>query len=157
MVVADEHPHKAEAFPNKLYCVTARISRQAFYGQRCRCGAGPTSHSTAQESLAGEIRQIHAGSDGTFGPAWVTAELRAKRHRVNPRRVARLMRTHRTAGVISHLDRGTQYIFEEPAQIRRRLGHDPLDRTHGVLSGHAIAKAPQSLHETRGDSFVDGG
>ena len=90
---------RAEGFPTKLCCGAAGVSRQAFYDWKAACAAGPTPREAAEAALAGEIREIHAGSDGTYGSPRVTAELRARGHRVNPKRVARLMRVHQVAGV----------------------------------------------------------
>ncbi|WP_420444007.1 IS3 family transposase [Candidatus Poriferisodalis sp.] len=49
--------------------------------------------------MAAEIGEIHAASGGTYGSPRVTAELRARGHRVNPKRVARLMRAHQIAEI----------------------------------------------------------
>ncbi|WP_420624059.1 IS3 family transposase [Candidatus Poriferisodalis sp.] len=49
--------------------------------------------------MAAEIGETHATSGGTNGSPRVTAELRARGHRVNPKRVARLMRAHQIAGI----------------------------------------------------------
>ena len=59
---------------------------------------GPTPRERTEAALVAEIAQIHAGSGGACGSPRVTAELRARGHRVNPKRVARLMRAHRIAG-----------------------------------------------------------
>ena len=90
---------KAEGFPMALCCRVARVSRQAFYGWRCAHGAGPTDRERAEEALVAEIREIHAGSDGTYGSPRVTAELRSRGRCVNVKRVARLMRAHQIAGI----------------------------------------------------------
>lgn len=90
---------KAEGFPTTLCCRVARVSRQAFYGWRAACGAPPTAREAADAALVAEIREIWAGSGEAYGSPRVTAELRARGHRVNPKRVARLMRAHRIAGI----------------------------------------------------------
>ena len=90
---------KAEGFPTTLCCRVARVSRQAFYGWRAAHGAAPTSRERAEAALVAEIREIHAGSDGTYGSPRVTAELAARGQRVNHKRVERLMRAHQIAGV----------------------------------------------------------
>ena len=90
---------KAEGFPTKLCCRVARVSRQAFYGWRSAHAAGPADRERAEAALVAEIREIHAGSDGTYGSPRVTAELRDRGHRVNHKRVERLMRAHDIAGV----------------------------------------------------------
>ncbi len=87
---------KAEGFPTSMCCRATRVSRQAFYEWQATHAAPPTDRETA---LVAEIGEIHAASDGTYGSPRVTAELRSRGHRVNPERVARLMRAHRIAGI----------------------------------------------------------
>ena len=74
---------RAEGFPTALCCGAAGISRQAFYGHQARQAAGPTRREAAA-ALVGEIREIHAATDGTYGSPRVTAELRARGRRVSP-------------------------------------------------------------------------
>ena len=90
---------KAEGFPTLMCCRAAKVSRQAFYDWRRRCAAGPTPREAAEAALVSEIGGIHAASGGTYGSPRVTAELRARGRRVNPKRVARLMRAHQIAGI----------------------------------------------------------
>ena len=90
---------EAERFPTRLCCDVAKVSCQAFFDWRARHAAGPTPREAADAALAAEIREIHTASGGTYGSPRVTAELRARGHRVNPKRVARFMRTHRIAGI----------------------------------------------------------
>ena len=90
---------KAEGFPTRLCCEVAAVSRQAFYGWSAAHGAGPTDRERAEAALVTEIREIHAGSGGTYGSPRVTAELRSRGHHVNAKRVARLMRAHHIAGI----------------------------------------------------------
>jgi len=70
-----------------------------FYDWRTACGAAPTARQAAEAALVAEIGEIWAGSGGAYGSPRVTAELRARGHRVNPKRVARLMRAHHIAGI----------------------------------------------------------
>ena len=90
---------RAEGFPISMCCRAARVSRQAFYGWQASHAGGPTPRERAEAALVGEIREIWAGSGGTYGSPRVTAELRSRGHRVNPKRVARLMRVHQIAGI----------------------------------------------------------
>ena len=90
---------KAEGFPTALCCRAARVSRRAFYGWRCARAAGPTDREAAEAALVAEIGEIWAGSDGAYGSPRVTAELRSRGHRVNAKRVARLMKAHQIAGI----------------------------------------------------------
>ena len=90
---------RAEGFPTTLCCRVARVSLQAFYGWRAACSAAPTDRERTEAALVAEIREIHAGSGGAYGSPRVTAELRARGHHVNVKRVARLMKAHRIAGI----------------------------------------------------------
>lgn len=89
---------KAEGFPTTLCCEVAAVSRQAFYGWRAHAAA-PTARERAEAALVAEIAEIHAGSGGAYGSPRVTAELRSRGHRVNVKRVARLMKAHHIAGI----------------------------------------------------------
>ncbi len=82
-----------------MCCGVAKVSRQAFYEWRAGHAAGPTRREAAEAALVAEIGEIHAASGGAYGSPRVTAELRSRGHRVNPKRVARLMRAHRIAGI----------------------------------------------------------
>ena len=90
---------RAEGFPTTLCCDVARVSRQAFYDWHAKRAAAPTDRERAEAALVAEIREIHAASDGTYGSPRVTAELRDRGHRVNTKRVERLMRAHQIAGI----------------------------------------------------------
>ena len=118
---------RAEGFPTALCCRVAKVSRQAFYGWQARQAAGPTDRERSEASLVGEIREIHAASDGTYGSPRITAELRARGHRVNPKRVARLMRAHRIAGVRPRRPKRTT----TPARSKTKLP-DLVGRRFGV-------------------------
>ena len=89
----------AEGFPTTVCCRVARVSLQAFYGWHAARSAGPTGRERAEEALVAEIRQVHASSGGAYGSPRVTAELRARRRRINAKRVARLMRANEIAGI----------------------------------------------------------
>ncbi len=90
---------RAEGFPTTLCCEAARVSRQAFYDWCAARRAEPTDRERAEAALVAEIREVWAGSGGAYGSPRVTAELRSRGHRVNPKRVARLMRAHHIAGI----------------------------------------------------------
>ena len=90
---------KAEGFPTVVCCEAARVSRQAFYEWRAGCAAGPTQRERAEAVLVERIREVHAASGGAYGSPRVTAELRAGGEVVNRKRVERLMRAHRIAGI----------------------------------------------------------
>ncbi len=89
---------KAEGFPTTLCCDVAGVGRQGFYGWRAS-RAEPTERERAEAALVAEIREIWAGSGEAYGSPRVTAELRSRGHRVNVKRVARLMKSHHIAGI----------------------------------------------------------
>ncbi len=89
---------KAEGFPTTLCCDVAGVGRQGFYGWRASRGE-PTERERAEAALVAEIREIWAGSGEAYGSPRVTAELRSRGHRVNVKRVARLMKAHHIAGI----------------------------------------------------------
>lgn len=90
---------RAEGFATTLCCAVARVSRQAFYGWHAKRAAASTGRERAEAALVAETGEIHAGADGVYGSARVTAELRSRGHRVNTKRVERLMRAHQIAGI----------------------------------------------------------
>ena len=113
---------KAEGFPTALCCEVARVSRQAFYDWRCAHGTGPTDRERTEAALVAEIAQIHAGSDGTYGSPRVTAELRARGHLVNVKRVARLMRAHHIAGIRPRRPKRTTVAARHKPKLPDLLG-----------------------------------
>ena len=94
---------RAEGFPITAACAVAQVSRQGFYAWRRRSTSGPSAAESAEAELVGEIRGVHADSDGTYGSPRITVELRRRSRCVNHKRVERLMRCHGIAGV--HLRR----------------------------------------------------
>ena len=61
----------------------------------------------------GRVRRIHAGSGATYGSPRVNAELRGQGHRVNRKRVERVMREHRIVG--RHLRRRCRTTIPDPS------------------------------------------
>jgi putative transposase len=59
----------------------------------------PSSRAVLDAALAAEVREIHAGSRGTYGVPRVHAVLRARGRRIGRKRVARLMRDEGLVGV----------------------------------------------------------
>nr|WP_145768066.1 IS3 family transposase [Streptomyces brevispora] len=58
-----------------------------------------TVRERAEEVLVGEIRVLHAGSRGAYGAPRIHAALRRAGRVVNSKKVERLMRKHRIAGI----------------------------------------------------------
>ena len=76
-------------------CRVLEVSRSGYYAWSSR---PPSERAVANAALIGEIRRVHAESDGTYGSRRVHAELRRDGHRVNLKRVERLMRVERIQG-----------------------------------------------------------
>jgi putative transposase len=74
-----------------MMCQLYGVTRAGFYAWRSRERSERERHN---ETLAGEIRAVHAESGGTYGSPRVYQMLRRRGHRVGKHRVARLMRRH---------------------------------------------------------------
>ncbi|WP_210581930.1 IS3 family transposase [Streptomyces sp. GESEQ-4] len=61
----------------------------------------------ADEALAHEITVIHIASRGTYGVPRVTVELHRLQRVVNHKRVERVMREHRIAGISRRTGKGS--------------------------------------------------
>lgn len=88
---------KAEGFNVTDACAAAEVSRSAFYAWLER-GEGPTLAEWDEALLIHQIRELHAGSNGTYGEPRMTAELADKGWVLNRKRTARLMRQERLQG-----------------------------------------------------------
>jgi putative transposase len=76
-------------------CQVLEVSRSGYYAWSSR---PPSARAVANAALVEEIRRVHAESDGTYGSRRVHAQLRREGHRVNVKRVERLMRAERIQG-----------------------------------------------------------
>ncbi|WP_123463751.1 IS3 family transposase [Streptomyces sp. CEV 2-1] len=65
-----------------------------------------TVRERAEEVLVGEIRVLHAGSRGAYGAPRIHAALQRAGRAVNSKKVERLMRKHRIAGITRRRRRG---------------------------------------------------
>jgi putative transposase len=83
-------------YPVRVLCSALGVSPSGYYAWR---GRGPSARAVADDALAAEIRRSHARSRGTYGVPRVYADLAEAGHRVARKRVARLMRRERLAGV----------------------------------------------------------
>ena len=70
-------------------CDMFQVSRAAYYQRK---KAGPSARAIADAELAAKIREVHAGSDGTYGAPRVHKELLGRGVACGRRRVRRLMR-----------------------------------------------------------------
>jgi putative transposase len=83
-------------FPVSTVCRLLDVSSSGYYAWRDR---KPSRRSQSDEVLTDRIRQIHEGSDGTYGAPRVHFELVETGHPVGRKRVARLMKAAGLAGV----------------------------------------------------------
>jgi putative transposase len=105
-------------------CRVLEVSRSGYYAW-----AGRPVSQRAQENaaLVVEIRRVHAESDGTYGSRRVHAQLRRHGHRVNIKRVERLMRVEKIQGA---------YVPPK----RRRGGGDGVLGVDGVRAWPDLVK-----------------
>ena len=76
-------------------CRVLRVSRSGYYAWAAR---PPAARTVENAALVEEIRRVHAESDGTYGSRRVHAQLRREGHKVNIKRVERLMRVEGVQG-----------------------------------------------------------
>lgn len=86
------------AFGVKRLCRVLGLNRSSYYKWRDSAEAR-AAREAADQTLAGEIRTVHADSDGAYGSPRVTAELRADGRKINEKRVARVMRKFSIMGI----------------------------------------------------------
>jgi len=96
----------------KRLCTIIGVARSSFYYWRVTA-SDRAARDAADAALAEQIRQVHAGSDGTYGAPRVTAELRDAGRRVNRKRVARVMRRFGVQGL--RLRRRVTTTIADPA------------------------------------------
>ncbi len=87
--------HQA-AYPVRVTCRLLGLSPSGYYAWRKR---EPSRRARENAALTGEILEIHAMSDGTYGAPRIHAELRARGREAGVNRVARLMRAAGVEGV----------------------------------------------------------
>jgi putative transposase len=76
-------------YPMRMTCRVLRVSRSGYYAWRVR----PESRrAKTDRQLTVLIRRIHINSDGVYGAAKITAELKEEGHPCGRHKVARLMR-----------------------------------------------------------------
>ena len=103
-----------DTFEVKRLCQLVEISRSSYYAW-CAGASGRARRARDDQGLAERIRRVH-DQDATYGAPRVTAELNdgaPPGQRVNHKRVARVMRAHRIAGV--RLRRRVRTTIPEPA------------------------------------------
>lgn len=83
-------------YPVRVLCTVLGVSPSGYYAWRSR---GPSARERSDAELCEAIRQFHRRSRGTYGVPRIWADLAEAGHRVSRKRVARLMRRDRLAGV----------------------------------------------------------
>ena len=96
----------------KRLCRVLEVSRSGFY-RWLKAAPARAARAAADAALAEEITQIHGEFDGTYGSPRVTAELRADGHKINHKRVERVMRAFGIVGL--HLRKKVRTTLPEPA------------------------------------------
>ena len=76
-------------YPVRMMCRVLRVSRSGYYAWRVR---PESQRAKVDRELTVLIRRIHIDSDGVYGAAKITAELKEEGHRCGRHKVARLMR-----------------------------------------------------------------
>ena len=84
--------------PVTVLCGLLGVSTSAYYAW-VGAAAARVVRLRAEELLVAEISLIHAASRGAYGSPRVHAELRRRGHEINRKKVERLMREHRIAGI----------------------------------------------------------
>lgn len=84
----DDH---CQRYGVKRLCRVLGIARSSFYHWKATAPAR-AARQADDAALAEQIRAVHADFDSTYGAPRITAELRDRGHRVNRKRVARVMR-----------------------------------------------------------------
>jgi putative transposase len=83
-------------YPVRVLCSALGVSPSGFYAWRSR---GSSARERSDADLAEAIRRAHARSRGTYGVPRIWADLAEAGHHVSRKRIARLMRGDRLAGV----------------------------------------------------------
>lgn len=83
--------------PVTALCALLGVSTSAYYEWAGKAVVR-LARLRAEELLVAEIALIHAASRGAYGSPRVHAELQRRGHRINRKKVERLMREHRIAG-----------------------------------------------------------
>jgi len=96
----------------KRLCQIIGLARSSYY-YWLATAPDRAARDAADRALATTIRQVHAGSDGTYGAPRITAELHDTGQPVNRKRVARVMRRFGVQGL--RLRRRVQTTIADPA------------------------------------------
>ncbi|MDT0443451.1 IS3 family transposase [Streptomyces johnsoniae] len=106
-----------------LLCRLLKVGRSSFYAWRSGEQAR-TARQAADHALAHGITVLHLASKGACGVPRIHAELRRHGHRVNRKRVERVMRERGIAGVTRRKRRGLTRPSKKAAPAPDLLGRD---------------------------------
>jgi transposase InsO family protein len=125
-----------DAFGVKRLCQVLGVNRSSYYKWRTSAETRELREA-ADAALADQIRAVHADSDGAYGSARITAELRGNGRKINEKRVARVMRKFAIAGI--RLRRRVRTTIPEPTATpvpdlfqRDFTATEPGAQVHGV-------------------------
>ncbi|MGW5277701.1 IS3 family transposase [Streptomyces sp. NPDC004044] len=103
-------------------CRVLGVNRSTYYAWLASRPA-VAERQSAEDELAGQIREIHATSRGAYGAPRVHAELRRKGHGINRKRVERIMRERDVRGITRrkhrHLTKQDTKAAPAPALVGR--------------------------------------
>jgi transposase InsO family protein len=108
--VADHQPR----YGVKRLCQAVGVARSSYYWRST--APDRAAREAADLKLAGKIKTVHAAFEGTYGAPRITAELQDNGHRVNHKRVARVMRRFGVQGL--RLRRRQRTTIADPAAAK---------------------------------------
>jgi len=117
-------------FPIELQCRVLQVSRSGFFAWRARQAVGRTDPDAPMRE---QLRQLHQQSRRLYGRRRLVHALRARGHRVNPKRVRRLMLEERLRGV----RKGRFVPRTTDSEHARAIAQNVLQRQFDVASGVA--------------------
>ncbi|WP_353963454.1 IS3 family transposase [Streptomyces mirabilis] len=156
-------PPAEEAVPG----LQGLVVRRRGHGRQPQAGAADSARRARQreeDCLVAEIRVLHAGSRGAYGAPRIHAALRRAGRAVNVKRVERLMRKHRIAGITRRRRRGltrqarravfaTDLIgrdFTAPRPGMRLVGESQATRSGPIRWGGGRSSRHRARHASHG-------
>ncbi|MGW5202829.1 IS3 family transposase [Streptomyces spiralis] len=96
-----------------LLCRLLKVARSSFYAW-VKATKARTARQMADDALTHEITVLHLASRGAYGVPRIHAELRRLGHRINRKRVERVMRERGIAGVTLKFPRDLGHVVVTP-------------------------------------------
>ena len=107
---------KAAGFPVTAACEAAEVSTSGYYDWKTRQHDGLSARQVADDELVELMQEIFAASDGNYGVPRMYRQLRLDGHKVNKKRVHRLMRANGMVGRFTR--RRVQTTFHGPTGFK---------------------------------------